>query len=113
MGFRLNRTYSLEFEGAMEGAVVKLRSTTAGKVIEMRAADAAGLAALLADHVLEWNLEDTDGQPLPVTAEAILGGMEEVVLAAIIREWYKAATGVTAPLDGPSTDSGPSLELSI
>jgi hypothetical protein len=117
MGYRLGRTYSLQFQGAMAGAEVKLRSANVATVLELRRLigdeDRAALVELLADNLLEWNLEDADGEPVPPNAAGILEHLEEVVLGVILREWYKAATGVTAPLDEPSTDSAPSVELSI
>jgi hypothetical protein len=109
MGFRLDRTYVLEFEGAMEGAYVKLKSTPVGVALEMRGGqtDAVGLnraAELLAEYVQEWNLNGSDGKALPITAEAILADLELVVIGKIMVEWYKAAVGVTAPLDPPGAD---------
>ena len=105
MGFRIDRTYVLEFEGAMAGAYVKIRSTPVGVALELRSGIAAGRAIeLLADYVVEWNLDGPDDQPLPIDPEAIKGGLEESVVAKIIVEWYKAAAGVTAPLDPPGAD---------
>lgn len=105
MGFRLDRTYVLEFEGAMEGAYVKLRATPVGVALELRSSVPIERAAeLLADYIIEWNFDDSDGNPLPVTKEALINDLEEVVFAALIKEWYKAAVGVTAPLDPPGAD---------
>lgn len=114
MGFRLDRTYTLEFEGDMAGAEVKLRSTSVATVMRIRSlSDPEELAGLLAEHVIAWNLDDKKGAPLPVTVEAILGDLEEVVLAAIVREWYKAATGATAPLDASTTAEAMALEETL
>ena len=107
MGFRLDRTYVLEFEGAMEGAYVKLRATPIGVVMKIRNGGwdtFAELAGLLAEYVQEWNLDGSDGAPLPITAEAILNDLEQVVFIKIISEWSKAAAGITAPLDPPGAD---------
>lgn len=107
MGFRLDRTYVLEFEGAMAGAYVKLRATPIGTVMKLRGTDSASnteLVELLAEYILDWNFEDVDGKPLPITAEAMLAELEQVVIVKIITEWYKAAVGVTAPLDPPGAD---------
>jgi len=106
MGFRLDRTYVLRFEGAMEGAYVKLRATPVGVALELRGGEGASLsiqrgAELLAEYVIEWNLDGADDQPLPITVDAILGNLEEVLIAKLIVEWYRAAVGVTAPLDPP------------
>lgn len=107
MGFRLNRTYVLAFEGAMEGAYVKLKATPIGVALELRSSSASEgdeVLALLAEYVTEWNLEDEAGQPLPMTTEAIKANLEVPVVAKIIGEWYKAAVGVTAPLDPPAPE---------
>jgi hypothetical protein len=115
MGFRLNRTYVLDFEGtALEGAVVKIRATSIAVMIQLREADSDDvLAGLLCEHVVEWNLDDEKGEPLAVTPDAVLGGLERPVLQKICVEWYRAAAGVTAPLDAPSTSTDVSLEGSM
>ncbi len=107
MGFRLDRTYVLEFEGAMEGAYVKLRATPVGVVMKLRGGDwdtIGELAGLLADYVVEWNLEDADGEPLALDADTIMNELEQVVLVKIVTAWAKAAAGITAPLDPPGAD---------
>lgn len=109
MGFRLDRTYVLEFEGAMEGAYVKIKSTPVGVALEMRGGQIGAVsieraAEMLAEYVLEWNLDGSDGETMPITAKAIIGDLEEVVIAKIMVEWYKAAVGLTAPLDPPGAD---------
>lgn len=105
MGFRIDRTYVLEFEGAMAGAYVKIKSTPVGVALELRnSMDVDRAVELLAQYVIEWNLDGPDDEPLPITVEAIKGGLEEVVVAKILVEWYRAARGVTAPLDPPGAD---------
>lgn len=107
MGFRLDRTYVLEFEGAMAGAYIKIKSTPVGVALQLRSSsttDGRGVLELLAQYVSDWNLEDADGAPLPITVEAIEANLEVPVIAAIVGEWYKAALGVTAPLDPPGAD---------
>jgi hypothetical protein len=106
MGFRLDRTYALKFDGtALEGAEVRFRATPVGVVLrlasELTYADAA---ELMTQYLIEWNLEDREGNPLPITTEAIQEHMEHAILMRIIREWYKAAKGITAPLEQPSAD---------
>jgi hypothetical protein len=109
MGFRLDRTYVLEFEGAMEGAYVKLGATPVGVTLELRGGESGSTsieraAELLAEYVQEWNLDGRNGEPLPITTEAILNNLERVVVLKILVEWYKAAVGITAPLDPPGAD---------
>lgn len=109
MGFRLDRTYVLQFEGAMEGAEVKIGATPVAVVLEMRGGDSYAIgvqraAEMLAEHVEEWNLDGPDDKPLPITKEAILAGLEQVVISKLMIEWYKAAVGLSAPLDPPGAD---------
>lgn len=106
MGFRIDRSYVLEFEGAMTGAYIKIKSTPVGVALELRSSGVSidRAVELLVQYVTEWNLDGPDDEPLPITKEAILAGLEEVVIAKILIEWYKAAAGVTAPLDPPGAD---------
>lgn len=107
MGFKLGRAIELRFDGAMEGAEVNLRPTSVDVTLELIQDMALTRAAeLLAEYVTGWNFDGVDGQPLPITAEAVLGNMELVVLRKVMAEWTKAATGVSAPLDPPSGDGG-------
>jgi hypothetical protein len=102
MGFRIDRTYVLQFEGAMAGAYIKIKATPVGVAMALRSgssADGDEVLELLAKYVTEWNLDGLDGEPLPITAKAIKANLEAPVIAKIVGEWYKAATGVTAPLD--------------
>jgi hypothetical protein len=113
VGFRLDRTYVLEFEGALAGAEVAIKATSVGTVLKLRdVADAKEVAELLASHLIGWNLEDRDGNPIPTTAEGILDNVEEAILGRIAAEWYKAATGVTSPLDGPNSMES-SLDMEV
>lgn len=114
MGFRINRTYVLEFEGALEGLYVKIKSTPISVLMRFQSNTTWDeTAELLAEYVLEWNYEDEEGKPLAIEKEAILTGMEVPVMVRIAREWAKVAGGITAPLDRPSTDGEQSLEGSL
>ncbi len=114
MGFKLNRTYNLVFEGALAGAEVRFKATPVAAVLRIQDANSAEeLAALFEEYVIEWNLEDLEGAPLGVEAGSILASMDWPVMEKIALEWLKAAKGITAPLDGPSTSGAPSPEPSI
>jgi hypothetical protein len=113
MGFRLSRVYALRFEGALEGLEVDIKATSVGTVLEMRGAENdRAMAELLAAHILRWNYENEAGEPLEPTVDNLLA-LEAVVFARIVREWHRAASGVTSPLDPPSTDGEQSQEQSI
>lgn len=116
MGFKLGRTYRLVFEGGMAGAEVVFKATPVGVVMQVQGGlGIEPMSELIAEYVQEWNLETAAGEPLPVTAAAIRKHMEEAVMVKIVREWMKAARGVTAPLDGPSTsgEQSPAVELQM
>lgn len=104
MGFRLDRTYLLDFEGtALAGAEVAIKATSVGTALKLREVGGVKeVCELLADHLIGWNFEDENGDPLPPTLEGIMT-LEEVIIGRIGREWYRAATGVTAPLDAPNS----------
>lgn len=114
MGFRLNRTYALTFEGDLKGAEVHMRSTAVATVMKVRSGlDLPDLADQLAQHVERWNLDTREGTPLPIDAGAILAELEQPVIIAICRAWLQAATGVTAPLDDGSTSGEQSPEVDL
>jgi hypothetical protein len=116
MGFRLERTYRLIFEDypQLDGFEVVIKATPAEVAVEMRGLDLTDggerMAKLLAEYVLSWNYLDEEGEVLPVTASSFMS-IEQSLLAAIAREWYYAAVGISAPLERTSTDtSSPELE---
>lgn len=106
MGFKVGRVYVLEFDGTgMEGAVVKMRSPSIATMEEWRELEEERVREVLVQHVAEWNLED-DAGPVPVTV-AGLNSLEPQVVGLISREWWRAARGLTAPLD-PRREPTPS-----
>lgn len=113
MGFRLNRTYRLEFEGEMAGAEVRMRGASIAHLLEMKNATSdRELAELLVPLLIDWNMEDPGGETLPLTLDGVLG-LEPEVMGGLVNAWYKAVLSVPAPLDGGSTSSGPFPEESI
>jgi hypothetical protein len=117
MGFRLDRTYALRWDaGDLEGLEIDIRSTSVETMREVRALklsqDETRLAEILIAHIKRWNFEDEAGETLPISVDSLLS-QESVVLAAVAREWYLAAVGVSAPLDLGSTSTSPSAEESI
>lgn len=108
MGFSLNRTYELRWEdGDLAGLEIDIRSTSIGTQARMGDSDAPELAQILAEHIIRWNWDD-----VKPTAEGLLS-LEQAVFTEICRQWWRAARGVTAPLDLPSSDGMPSPVESI
>jgi hypothetical protein len=113
MGFRLGRTYVLEFDAGtyLAGAVIRLRSASIETVEALAEMQFSAALPVLIAHVESWNLEDADGNPLPLEEEAVRANMEVAVRNALIREWYRAAVGASAPLDQPSSNGTLSPEV--
>lgn len=98
----------------MEGAEVVFKATPISVMLEIGGTMAYDRTAeLLEEYIIEWNLETADGEPLKITKDVILNYMERVFVSRICAEWLKAATGVSAPLDKPSTSGEPSPEPSM
>lgn len=66
----------------------------------------------LVHHIVRWNLEDDDGQPLPVTVES-LRRLEPGMILALKQVWIDSIRGVPDgdPLGRSSTSGEPSAAL--
>lgn len=127
-GYRPNRkVYKLRFEDEdMDGLVVRVRSTSVGSLLVVAGfitidpdnlgpqdlAKLHELFAMLASALVEWNVEDDDGVPVPATLDGIKSQDADFVMV-IVRAWFEAISGVPAPLGPPSSGGGPSLAPSI
>jgi hypothetical protein len=70
------------------------------------------LCGMVADRMVEWNLEDDDDVPVLCTATE-LAKQDPTMVYAIITEWMDAVAGVSGPL-GPKSPGGDlSMEESI
>jgi hypothetical protein len=65
-----------------------------------------------ANIVVDWNVEDDDGEPVPISVDGFLS-QEQDFLNMIIAAWMRAGTAVPVPLAQPSSDGDPSLVASI
>jgi hypothetical protein len=65
--------------------------------------------AMFAKYLVEWDLEDFDGTPIPATLEGILS-VEKPVLNKIIAAWHTAMMVVDTPLPKASTNGRSSEE---
>lgn len=112
---RQRKVLKLVFEDPdMEGLVVRARSTSVRKFLDIQAmADQAeggkgaaeqmeALFTSFADVVIDWNLQEDDGTPVPVSAVALLD--EDFDFAfAMVTAWLEAVAGVTKGLGKEST----------
>ncbi|BBC35294.1 hypothetical protein SGFS_065880 [Streptomyces graminofaciens] len=121
MGYKPRRKiYTLAFEGEeYEGLEVKIRGLNTGQVMDIDAARADGgdsaivaMLQLMAEQLVEWNVEDDEGQPVPTTFEGVRS-LDIDFNWAVIDAWQNAAAGVPAPLESGSTSGEPSLVASI
>jgi len=122
MGFRLrNKRINISFEEGHEyhGLEVSLKGLSLGDFLELQGigeVDNSTLAAQLkrfAESLIDWNLEDETGTPIPPTPDAVYGQDQDLMLLLATR-WMQVLQGdVPAPLEQPSPDGEPSLEASI
>lgn len=119
----------LEFgQDQFDGLEVRMRSisidqfvelntlvTSGGKLLEESAEAAEArtrMYELLASGIVEWNLDDEAGVPVPATVDG-LRAQDAAFVIALAHAWLSAVAGVPAPLGGPSPDGQPSEEPSI
>lgn len=110
MGFQIGRRFLLDFgnegETDLAGAVVRMRSASIATLAEVRTCDADREFEILAEHIVEWDLED-DGEPLPTTPDGIRR-LDPPTRDLIFSEWVRATRGVSAPFDRRSVGGEPS-----
>ena len=110
-GFRLpEKTARITFEGTdYDGAEIWVRlNVSFAHYIALREAaegdDQAKMAELFGGEVLmEWNLEDASGEPVPANGD----GMLQIPLSLamlIVQHWIEAVSAVPVPLEPPSGD---------
>ena len=110
-GFRIpDQTAHLTFSGTdYDGAEIWVRLNVSFRhYISLREAaegdDQAKMAALFGGDVLmDWNLEDASGEPVPATGD----GMLQIPLSLamlIVQHWIEAVAAVPAPLGETSGD---------
>jgi hypothetical protein len=126
MGFTVKRKiYKLIFEDDdLAGLEILARSVSLGQMLAISgegrvgkvdtedAEQTQGMFEMFAGALVQWNLEEEDGTPIPVTMEG-LQGLDTEFVTAIIEAWTSAIAGVTAPLAKQSTSGGTSQEASI
>jgi len=116
------RVFRLRFEDEeYDGLVVKVRSTSVGRLLEfmgflamdtddLTPADVekiTGLFEAFAEVLAEWNVETEDGEPVPATLDGVRTQDADFVMA-IMRVWFQAVTQPPAPLPATSSAGGPS-----
>lgn len=131
MGYR-RKVYKLVFDdGQHEGLEVRARGISIERAVKMLAlgSSLAGAAGILADNeegavqrerlydglatvLLDWNVEEDDGTPVPTTVDGIRTVDWDVVMA-IFEAWSTAVMGVGRPLPPSSNGGVPSDEQAL
>ena len=122
MGFKVNeaaeKTKVLALTGDYAGAEITVRLNVplvvfmeAEKV--QRSQDWSAFLDYFIEHVIrEWNLDDSEGKPIPVSKEG-LAKLPIDFLMQVISEWSQAVAGINAPLGSASSNGKPSVEASL
>lgn len=127
MGFRPSRRYKLVFDGhpELEGFEVLTSTASIGELMDLTGKSdrevttgltLPGLAPesairVFASHILEWNLEDEQEQPVQPSYEAVIG-LEVGTVTAMVKAWLEAVSGVSPSL-GKESGSGATSEAEL
>jgi len=128
-GFRKEPThYKLIFEEHpdLKGFEVTMRALSLGKFLDInrlaltvdnadtqeRVQQADLLFRRFSESLVEWNLEDDDGAPIPADYDGVKT-QELPFIQTIIGEWMEAMSGIPKNSNSASNGSGTSLERSI
>jgi len=123
MGFKTTvRTYTIRFQEGHEfhGAEAKVRGMTFAEYMRATGFDGGegeGSGASIrrfATHLVSWNLEDENEQPIPATEDG-MKGVDHDLIVAINNAWIQTLMGVheSDPLPESSPSGGPSLVESV
>jgi len=126
MGYRPKfRQFKLVFTADdYAGLEVEVRSVSTGLYLDLvpgmeafRAGrtsldQAAALLSALGEHLVAWNVEGADGQPLPATLDGVRT-LDLEMAVDIMSAWFEGMVAPPAPLDGGSTSGETSPEVSL
>ncbi|PZT70202.1 hypothetical protein DN402_31795 [Streptomyces sp. SW4] len=119
MGYRpKRRIFRLDFEGTdYEGLEVSMRGLTVGEELELndlrrREGAVVRWFEILTGLLVEWNVEDEQGQPVPTTFDGVRT-QDSALVTAILDALQTAASGVSDPLPQASPAGEPSEVASI
>lgn len=122
MGYRkVPRIYTLTFDKELEGLIVRMKGLKLGQMRALMAIlddkdsrTLEGLPPFIAKHIVSWNLEDEQGEPIPAT-EAGLDELDVDELLAISSRWMDELVGVQDDLgkDSPSGEQFPGRPVTM
>lgn len=67
----------------------------------------------MVDSVVEWNLENANGDPTPITVDGLLGNHPRTLVFAMFNTWRAAQRDGPAPFEQPSNDGAPLAEIPV
>lgn len=124
MGFKVKpKTYTVRFEEGHEfhGVEARLSGMSYGEWEQVTGLDGgdgetngADSVRRFVDHLISWNLEDEQDQPVPTTLDAVKT-LDHNLVAALNNAWIQTLIGVhdADPLPETSTSGEPSPEVSV
>lgn len=124
MGYKRERVYRLVFDDPeLNGLEVKTRSMPIKRFLDLMALAETQTEKsskesfeesiqLLAEVLISWNLEDSDGRPVEATLDGLYT-LDFELVAQLLQAWQQSIATVTAPLAQKSSDGERSLEDSI
>lgn len=126
MGYKLPKTTALlVFENEdYKGAEIRVRlnvpvgiylDVLLGGDITVPGSATSALVEAALKLIVDWNLEDDNGKPVPLTLDGLTSHVDLALLNLIVSEWAEASNP-SAPLEQPSANgkqaSAPSLPRS-
>lgn len=114
MGFKPPRKiYNLDFTGTdYDGMQVRMRGMTVGEQLDTSLDDLEAIIETVANLLIDWNIDDEKGNPVPANLEG-LRTQDGPVASAIFHALTVAISGVPAPLPEGSQNGEPSAVASI
>lgn len=119
---RKRKTYKLDFSGTeWDGLEVRVKGLTTGEYLQLVQLSASpkegdseteGLLQMFASHLLAWNLEDDDGDPIGTSFDEIKEN-DFTMNMAIIGAWTDALASVPEKLEKKSSHGSEILVASI
>lgn len=76
-----------------------------GVIFGAQAGDLAGALRPMVKRIRRWNLVDDDDNDAPITVEAFGEQFDDAEATAIVQAWIQAVSGVSDPLEEPSSDT--------
>lgn len=123
MGFKAKRAWELALPDTLKGLTVLVRGRSMGEYLQGRDLSWEDDPEIKRDEkveryralykefvadIIEWNLEDENGETLEISEQSLLDG-DDILLIPVVAAWANRRVKLPSPLDGGST-SGDSLE---